>query len=145
MKEEGKNVVMMLDSLYRVFDSLCLEHGVQKIETVGYTYMAASGIKACEVGISSHILRTEKTYRLVKLAYDCSKQVVGRRYGKGNQIEIKIGIHVGGVIAGVIGHHKPQFSLIGDPVNQTSRVASTGDVGAITLSELAFNKAKHSI
>ena len=73
MKEEGRNVVMMLDSLFRVYDNLCLQHGVQKIETVGYTYMAASGIKACEVGISSHILRTEKTVRLVNLAYDMSK------------------------------------------------------------------------
>lgn len=69
--------------------------------------MAASGIKACENGISSHILRTEKTMRLVNLAYDMNKQVKGRKYGKGNQIEIKIGIHVGNVIAGVIGHHKP--------------------------------------
>lgn len=49
---------------------------------------------------------------------------------------------MGGVIAGVIGHHKPQFSLIGAPVNQTARVASTGDVGAITLSEQAFDKGK---
>ena len=69
--------------------------------------MAASGIKACEIGISSHILRTEKTMRLVNLAFDMSRQVVGRRYGKGNKIEIKVGIHVGRVIAGVIGHHKP--------------------------------------
>jgi phospholipid-translocating ATPase len=63
----------MLDSLFRVYDNLCLQHGVQKIETVGYTYMAASGIKACEIGISSHILRTEKTMRLVNLAYDMLK------------------------------------------------------------------------
>lgn len=58
---------------------------------------------------------------------------------------MKIGIHVGRVIAGVIGHHKPQFSLIGDPVNQTSRVGSTGDTGAITLSEQAFKQARHGI
>jgi phospholipid-translocating ATPase len=107
--------------------------------------MAASGIKACEAGVSGHILKTEKTVRLINLAHDMAKQVVGRKYGKGNQIEIKVGIHVGRVIAGVIGHHKPQFSLIGDPVNQTSRVGSTGDAGAITLSEQAFNKAKKDI
>lgn len=55
-----------------------------------------------------------------------------------------MGIHLGNVIAGVIGHHKPQFSLIGDPVNQTSRVASTGDIG-ITLSEPAFMECQKDI
>ena len=50
-------------------------------------------------------------------------------------VEIKIGIHYGRVMAGVIGHHKPQFSLIGDTVNTTSRVCSTAEPGTITLSE----------
>ncbi|CAD8077107.1 unnamed protein product [Paramecium sonneborni] len=145
MKEEGRNVVLMLDSLFRIFDNLCLQHGVQKIETVGYTYMAATGIKASEINISPHMLKTEKTMRLVNMAFDMMEQIKGRQYGKGNQIEMKIGIHVGRVIAGLIGHHKPQFSLIGDPVNQTSRVGSTGEIGAITLSEEAFKQAKHGI
>ncbi|CAD8135801.1 unnamed protein product [Paramecium octaurelia] len=145
MKEEGRNVVLMLDSLFRIFDNLCLQHGVQKIETVGYTYMAATGIKASEINISPHMLKTEKTMRLVNMAFDMMEQIKGRQYGKGNQIEMKIGIHVGRVIAGLIGHHKPQFSLIGDPVNQTSRVGSTGDVGAITLSAEAFKQAKQGI
>lgn len=83
--------------------------------------------------------------RLINLAYDMLNQVVGRKYGKGSQLEIKIGVHVGPVIAGVIGHHKPQFSLIGDPVNQTSRVASTGDSGSITLSEPAYLEARRWI
>ncbi|CAD8179034.1 unnamed protein product [Paramecium octaurelia] len=145
MKEEGKNVVLMLDSLFRLYDNLCIQHGVQKIETVGYTYMAATGIKACEQNMTAHVIRIEKTMRLVNMAFDMMQQVQGRKYGKGNQIEMKIGIHVGRVIAGVIGHHKPQFSLIGDPVNQTSRVGSTGDTGAITLSEQAFKQARHGI
>ena len=81
MNEEGKNVVPMLDNLFRLYDNLCLQHGVQKIETVGYTYMAASGIKACEVGISQHILSTEKTMRLVNLAFDMKKQIDGKVYG----------------------------------------------------------------
>lgn len=48
------------------------------------------------------------------------------KYGQIGHLTIKIGIHYGRVIAGVIGHHKPQFSLIGDTVNTTSRVCSTG-------------------
>jgi class 3 adenylate cyclase len=60
------------------------------------------------------------------------------------QLTIKIGIHTGRIIAGVIGFHKPQFSLIGDTVNTTSRVCSTGLDGQITLSKEAFDKVKIS-
>ncbi len=53
-------------------------------------------------------------------------------------LTIKIGIHYGNAIAGVIGFHKPQFSLIGDTINTTSRVCSTGEDGKITISESAY-------
>ena len=64
-------------------------------------------------------------------------------YGRdGRKILLKIGIHYGPVIAGVIGHHKPQFSLIGDTVNTTSRLCSTGRDGKIILSEKAYYQVK---
>ncbi len=53
-------------------------------------------------------------------------------------MHIKIGIHFGRVIAGVIGYHKPQFSLIGDTVNTASRICTTANKGHIKLSEEAF-------
>jgi len=64
------------------------------------------------------------------------------KYGNNEELILKIGIHHGRVIAGVIGAHKPQFSLIGDTVNTTSRVCSTGESGFITLSESAYNNVK---
>lgn len=48
MREEGTNVVPLMDELFRQFDQLCHNFAVQKIETVGQTYMAATGIKAYE-------------------------------------------------------------------------------------------------
>ncbi len=48
----GKRVVNILDELFRVFDGFCATHSIQKIETVGKTYMASAGIKSCENGIS---------------------------------------------------------------------------------------------
>jgi class 3 adenylate cyclase len=57
----------------------------------------------------------------------------------GNRINIKIGIHTGNCFMGVIGYHKPQFSLIGDVVNTASRVCSTGDPNHIMVSEEAFS------
>ena len=58
----------------------------------------------------------------------------------GEKMKVKIGLHYGRVIAGVLGYHKPQFSLIGDTINTTSRVMSTGEDNRMTISEAAHNK-----
>lgn len=57
---------------------------------------------------------------------------------KNKKLNIKIGIHHGNVMIGVIGFHKPQFSLIGDAVNTTSRHCSTAGPGEIVVSSVAF-------
>lgn len=100
--------------------------------------MACAGIKACESSVQPHILNIEKTRRVVNAAFDMV------HHAESSSMTIKIGIHTGRVIAGVIGYHKPQFSLIGDTVNTTSRVCSTGEDGKITLSNEAFQKVKGS-
>ena len=104
--------------------------------------MACAGLLACEVSVASHIISIEKTRRAINLALKIKKCCNDQIYGEMNKMKLKIGIHVGRVIAGVIGHHKPQFSLIGDTVNTTSRVCSTAIDGTITISEEAYNKVK---
>ena len=106
--------------------------------------MACAGLMACEVGVSSHIVAIEKTRRAVNLALKMKKYCNDQIYGEMNKMKVKIGIHVGKVIAGVIGYHKPQFSLIGDTVNTTSRVCSTAIDGTITISDEAYQKVKDS-
>ena len=100
--------------------------------------MAATGITICEVGLPQSVLKINKTSRLINMAFDMMKFIDNVTYGKNEKIVMKNGIHTGQVIAGVIGYHKPQFSLIGDTVNTTSRVCSTGDKGNITLSNEAM-------
>lgn len=104
--------------------------------------MACSGLAACELGIASHIISIEKTRRAINLALKIKKYCNAQIYGENNKMKIKIGIHLGRVIAGVIGHHKPQFSLIGDTVNTASRVCSTAIDGTIVISEEAYQKVK---
>jgi class 3 adenylate cyclase len=55
-------------------------------------------------------------------------------------LRIKIGIHTGAAIAGVIGYHKPQFSLIGDTVNTTSRICANCTEGRVLISQELFTK-----
>ena len=57
---------------------------------------------------------------------------------KNKKLKLKIGYHTGSVVIGVIGHHKPQFSLIGDTVNTTSRHCSTAQPGEVVLSEVSY-------
>jgi hypothetical protein len=64
------------------------------------------------------------------------------RLNSGDTITVKIGIHKGKVIPAVVGDHKPQFSLIGDAVNTTSRMSSNGEKNCITCSEFAYEEIK---
>ena len=76
----------------------------------------------------------------MNLAIDMINYIKKQTYGSGQNIKLKIGIHTGKVIAGIIGHHKPQFSLIGDTINTTSRICSNATEQSILVSEDAHEK-----
>jgi len=102
--------------------------------------MACGGLEALESGVSRSKLRAHPVDRLLEVAFQMKSFMETKTYGpEGKSIRLKIGIHYGQVIAGIIGHHKPQFSLIGDTVNTTSRVCSTGLDNRITISNEAYN------
>ncbi|CAD8043556.1 unnamed protein product [Paramecium primaurelia] len=140
IKYEQENILNFLDTLYRAFDQLCQTYDLQKIETVGKTYMAAGGLKDYDAVINQK--NANSTTRALETAIAMMDTVKTMKYGDNQDVKLKIGIHYGRVIAGVIGVHKPQFSLIGDTVNTTSRVCSTSEAGFITLSESAYNNIK---
>lgn len=91
--------------------------------------MACAGLKSCEIGIAKTILSIHPVRRILNMALEMEDFVKRTTYGDGIPMKIRIGIHSGKVIAGVIGYHKPQFSLIGDTVNTTSRVCTAGNPG----------------
>ncbi|CAD8049608.1 unnamed protein product [Paramecium sonneborni] len=140
IKFEQENILDFLDTLYRAFDQLCQTYDLQKIETVGKTYMAAGGLKDYDAVINQK--NANSTTRALETAIAMMETVKTMKYGDNQDVKLKIGIHYGRVIAGVIGSHKPQFSLIGDTVNTTSRVCSTSEAGFVTLSESAYNHIK---
>ena len=135
VKNNENNVVHVLDRIFRKFDDLCLLHGVQKIETVSKTYMAAAGLSVVDSALPTFLSKINQTVRVLNLAK--SMMDVIREY---ESLKLKIGIHVGIPVMGVIGFHKPQFSLIGDVVNTTSRFCTTGKKAHIMLSQEAWQR-----
>jgi len=120
--EQGPGVVQILDQVFKEFDKLCRQYGIQKIETVGSSYVACAGLKASEVHLPKSITANPPTRRLLYMALDMVQFASQKKISEGKNMKIWVGIHYGKCAAGVIGYHKPQFSLIGDTVNTTSRV-----------------------
>jgi phospholipid-translocating P-type ATPase (flippase) len=116
---------LFLDSLFKIFDNLCENTGVTKIETVGKTYMACAGLSDSDQELPQSVREVNHARRVIELANSMLQEVSLIRLANGNKLQVKIGINSGPVIAGVVGHHKPQFSLVGDTVNTASRMCST--------------------
>ncbi len=92
--EESKNVIGLLDSIFREFDNFCFRHKVQKIETVGKTYMACAGLKEYEY---SHLLdkknQRNSATRILDLAIEMMKLSENYVWGKSpyKKLQLKIG------------------------------------------------------
>lgn len=86
--------------------------------------MACGGLKSAEKKIDARLLNRHHSVRVTDFAMEVSNFVKTMYLKNGKHLEVKIGIHTGTVISGVVGETKPQFSLIGDTVNKTSRVCS---------------------
>lgn len=107
--------------------------------------MACAGLNDCEFELE--ISDSSPIKRVLKVAFEMMKLVKPYTYGsEAKSLNLKIGIHNGPVIAGIIGYHKPQFSLIGDTINTTSRLCSAKEInhGKIVISSNCFESVKDS-
>lgn len=143
-KMSPKEFINLLDRIYSTFDQLCAIHGLQKIETVGDTYMASGGIKECEKDLDPVILSKPHSIRTFELALDMIDLMSKMRLENGDTIKIKVGVHTREVNAAVVGNHKPQFSLIGDTVNTTARMSAYSKENSILITEEAYNEISKS-
>jgi phospholipid-translocating ATPase len=131
-------LINLLDKIYNTFDQLCQLHGLQKIETVGKTYMCAGGLKETEKDVDQNILSRHHAIRSFELAKDMLDAVQSMTLENGEKLKIKIGLNTGQVIPALVGNHKPQFSLIGDTINTTARMCAYSQDMAINCSEETY-------
>nr|UQK61949.1 soluble guanylate cyclase 4 [Choanoeca flexa] len=125
-------VMAMLNELFSKFDALCEKYDVFKVETIGDAYMVASGLPR----------PTEKhADNLAGFAIEmvaCAEEVMSPMDGE--PLQIRVGMHAGPCMAGVVGKQRPRYCLFGDSVNTASRMESTG-VPATIQTSYAFIKS----
>lgn len=133
-------LIDLLDKFFAILDNLCEKHGVTKIETVNKSYLVCGGLKDSEENLSPELLAKNHSTRTVSMALDVLKKIEPVYLKNGDKFSVKIGINTGPVIAGVVGEHKPQFSLVGDTINTASRMCSTiKDHDVIQISYETYN------
>ena len=130
---DKETLVAELDHYFRLFDRLCDRHGVEKIKTIGDAYMCAVGLPAER---PSHALDAV----LMALGMvDAVARSNAERRAKGRQEwPVRIGLHSGPVISGVVGEKKFAYDIWGDTVNLASRMESNSEPGRINISGTTY-------
>jgi len=126
-KHEPEDVVSRLDALFVLFEQVAAKHGLEKIKTVGDAFMAAAGLlNVVEDPVGS----------AVRCGLEMSSTMIDSQLGW----TVRVGVHQGPVVAGVVGQERYQFDIWGDTVNVAARMASKAAEGGVALTQDVWNK-----
>ncbi|XP_029306622.1 adenylate cyclase type 2 isoform X3 [Cottoperca gobio] len=141
VNKEGLECLRLLNEIIADFDELLSKpkfSGVEKIKTIGSTYMAATGLNASP-GLEYTSQEHDRQYMHIGTMVEFAFALVGKldviNKHSFNDFKLRVGINHGPVIAGVIGAQKPQYDIWGNTVNVASRMDSTGVLGKIQVTE----------
>lgn len=132
-------LVAEIDSFFKAFDSIIGHNNIEKIKTIGDSYMCAGGLP---VANSTHAMDVIKAALEIQAFVD--KNIEERTKEGKPSFEIRIGIHTGPVVAGIVGSKKFAYDIWGDTVNIASRMESSGEAGKINISETTYQLAKET-
>jgi len=122
-------LVDLLNEVFLMFDALTERYGLEKIKTIGDAYMVAAGVPHS---------RPDHAHVLTRMALDVRDEMARRDF-QGRRLALRMGIHSGPVVAGVIGSRKFSYDLWGDTVNTASRMESHGQANVIQITHSTYD------
>jgi class 3 adenylate cyclase len=126
-------LVNLLNEIFSNFDELTEKHGLEKIKTIGDAYMVVGGLP---------VPKPAHAEAVAQMALDMQGAIAHFQAKYSEQLQIRIGINTGSVVAGVIGTKKFIYDLWGDAVNVASRMESSGVPGKIQVTEGTYERLK---
>ncbi len=134
---DEQELLRELDACFTQYDEICSRNNIEKLKTIGDSYMCAGGLpiinqtNAIDACLSA--LEIQAFMRQLKEI----KTAIGDKFW-----ELRLGIHTGPVVAGVVGRFKFAYDIWGDAVNVASRMESSGEPGRINISHSTYNEVK---
>ncbi len=133
-KSTPQKMVKMLNEIFTIFGKIATKYGLEKIKTIGDCYMAAAGIP---------IPRSDHAQAIAMMALEVLQTMKDYRSEDNQQIQFRIGLDCGPIVAGVIGEQKFIYDLWGDMVNTASRMETNGVIGKIQCTERFKHTLEH--
>lgn len=132
-KLSAQDLVAEINACFEAFDGIMAKYGIEKIKTIGDAYMAAGGLP---VPTDDSVKNTVRA-ALEMQAFIKERKTANETLNK-PAFEMRVGIHTGPVVAGIVGVKKFQYDIWGDTVNTASGMESNGEVGRVNISQNTF-------
>jgi class 3 adenylate cyclase len=137
-KLAAKELVGEINTCFKAFDEIMTKYKLEKIKTIGDAYMAAGGL---------HVPRTSEPKDVVKAGIEMQAFMLSRKAEREKAylpyFEMRVGVHTGPVVAGIVGVKKFQYDIWGDTVNTASRMESNGTIGKVNISSKTYALLKN--
>jgi class 3 adenylate cyclase len=132
-----KELVAEINECFSAFDHIMGKYGVEKIKTIGDSYMAAGGLPAINTTHAFDVVNAALAIQQFMHALKAQKESEGKLF-----FEIRIGVHSGPLVAGIVGVKKFAYDIWGDTVNTASRMESSSEIGQVNISESTYKIVK---